>query len=128
MFTAPKDKPIEAQKDALEVQIVTGSTLPVTNLEALQTLFRTRPEVPPQPRTPSVWLLQWCPLRMLPLFPWMFLTNVLVTHPHVVALIGVLEATFSTAMEDSVATHMSPIHEGIHTSSFMERGAFGPRK
>jgi len=46
--------------------------------------------------------------------------DVLVGHPHVVALISGLEATSSMVMENLFATHMSFIHEGIHTSSFME--------
>ena len=46
--------------------------------------------------------------------------NVPVTHPHIIAPIGGLEVTSSTVMKDPVASHMSHIHEGIDTSSFME--------
>ena len=46
--------------------------------------------------------------------------DVPVTHPYVVAPIGGSEATSSTAMEDLVATHMSPIHDRIYTFAFVE--------
>ena len=45
--------------------------------------------------------------------------DVPVTHPHVTH-IGGSKVTFSTTMDDPIAAHMSHIHEGIHSSSFVE--------
>ena len=52
--------------------------------------------------------------------PVVSLTDVSITHPNVVAPIGGKEATFSTAVEDPIAAHISHIYEGLHTSSFVE--------
>ena len=129
-----KDKHKEAQKDALKVQNVTGSALPETGPRRDRLCFAplrgsTSTKDPFEcgifSDVPSG--CSRCPpisLDVSAVTP----VDVSVAHSHVVASIGGLEATSSTVMKDPIAAHMSPIHEGIHTSSFVERGAFSLRE
>ena len=79
------------------------------------------PVVPPPdaPVVPSVISLDFLTVPLV---------DVPVAHPHVVAPIGGSETTSSTAMQDPIAAHMSPIHEKIHTFSFWRERCIRPQK